>query len=218
MTTQRTATTGDTPESCATDHSRRPPPLSPMESTYRVEREADQARIIFTGATGLTAPTVLLWAAPILGIAAALESKHAVYGLVVFLVVFFVGGAFVLGRSSSIGSLQNRRAPAGTVVVSYDRLQFPNGMVLRRDDIETLACRNVLDGRLLQVVGGGPGWAGHAATMGAAQHLRDANEILPIAWQIDVHSQGRTFPLVGCMTQATADAVFRELKTTLDFG
>ena len=192
-----------------------PAPAHMLNSRYSAQRLADGwTQFDVVGATGPKAPWWLLLVGPVLGgsVGFQIGPSQAVGGV---LAGFFLALCFVVGRASSIGTFQGRRAPAGSFLASAQGVKLPGGRFIPAERIRRLVCRNVQDGQILTVVGGGPGFVGNLAAVGAARHAADANAFMPISFQLDLEADGQSYPVVGSLTAATAHAVFEDLSRVL---
>ena len=195
-----------------------PAPAQMLNSRYSIQRLADGwTQFDVVGATGPKAPWWLLLVGPVLGGAIGFQIgiSQAVGGV---LAGFFLALCAAVGRASSIGMFQNRRAPAGSFLVGPGGVKLPSGRFLPRERIRRLVCRNVQNGQLLTAVGGGPGLVGNLAAVGAARHAADANVFMPISFQLDLEADGQSYPLVGSLTAATSHAVFEDVSRLLGLG
>lgn len=192
-----------------------PAPAHMFNSRYSTQRLADGwTQFDVVGATGPKAPWWLLIVGPILGgsIGFQIGPSQAVGGVLAGL---FLALCFAVGRASSIGTFQGRRSPAGSFLASAQGVKLPSGRFVPAERIRRLVCRNVQDGQILTAVGGGPGFVGNLASLGAARHAADANLFVPISFQLDVEADGQSYPVVGSLTAATAHAVFEDLARVL---
>lgn len=193
----------------------RPTVSHPNQSSYRTSDAGEGwTRFDVVCAVGPTVPAWLLAVGPLLGgsLGFQIGTAQTVGGV---LAGFFLAGCFVIGRALSLSTFRRHRAPAGTFAVSPRALRLPNGREIPAKAVHRLVCRNALDGLVITTAGGGGGMVGGIAALGAARHTADANALLPISYQVEVEAEGRSYPLVGCMTGATASAVFEETRRIL---
>ena len=190
------------------------PRVGTHESRYATAALADGwMQFDVTGAKGPTAPTWLLLIGPLLGAGFGSNVDQTGTGLAVGL---FLSLCYWIGRTLSLGTFRRLRAPAGRFAASPRGLRLPNGAVYPAAAIRAIVVRNVMDGHVLTSIGGGPGYMGQVAAVGAAKHAADANAYLPIAYQLELEYQGRSVPIVGCLTAATANALFADVSRVLD--
>ncbi|MBL8297786.1 MAG: hypothetical protein JNN30_05490 [Rhodanobacteraceae bacterium] len=190
----------------------------PNQSSYRTsDAGGGWTRFQIAGATGPTVPVWLLAIGPAVGGSLGLQigTAQAMGGV---LAGFFLAACYVLGRAGSLSTFRRHRAPAGSFGVGPQAIRLPNGRQIAAKSIHRLVCRNALDGLIITTAGGGSGVVGGVAALGAARHTADANALLPLSYQIEVEAEGRSYPVVGCMTGATANAVFDEVRRLLDLS
>ena len=190
-------------------------PLSPFNSSYSIDPlPQGGARIQVQPAVGPKAPVGLLWIPVVLAVmtyvGAGLEPAFIVGG-----VALFLAGMWVLGRSMAIDRFSSRRTRAGSFDVTPEGLSFPQGGFLPKDSIFRVVHRNAADGVVLSGFVVGNGFAGAAAVAGAHQQAKDFHAFEAISHQLEVESGGQAYPLVGCMTEATARAVMHDLAQIL---
>ncbi|TDR39670.1 hypothetical protein DFR29_11558 [Tahibacter aquaticus] len=193
----------------------RPAVPHPSQSSYRAtDAGGGWMRFDVVGAVGPTVPAWLLAVGPVVGgcLGFQIGTAQAVGGIIAGL---FLAACYVIGRASSLSTFRRHRAPAGSFVVSPQAIRLPSGREIPAKSVHRLVCRNALDGVFILTTGGGSGMAGGAAALGAARHTADANALLPISYQVEVEAEGRSYPLAGCMTGATANAVFEETRRIL---
>lgn len=187
----------------------------PTQSSYRVsDAGGGWTRFDVAGATGPTVPAWLLAVGPLLGASLGFQvgTAQAVGSVIAG---FFLALCFVVGRLGSLSTFRRHRAPAGSFSVSPQAIRLPSGREIPAKAVHRLVCRNALDGLIITTAGGGSGVVGGVAALGAARHTADANALLPIAYQVEVEAEGRSYPLAGCMTGATANAVFEDVRRIL---
>lgn len=193
----------------------RPVVSHPHQSSYRTSDVGEGwTRFDVVGAIGPTVPAWLLAVGPLLGgsLGFQIGTAQAVGGVIAG---FFLALCFVVGRAGSLSTFRRHRAPAGSFSVSPRAVKLTNGREIAADRIHRLVCRNALDGLIIITAGGGTGMAGGAAALGAARHTADANALLPLSYQVEVEAEGRSYPLAGSMTGATANAVFEDVRRIL---
>lgn len=208
-------THGGFPMSATTAVDPRPVAPHPTQSSYRTSDVGDGwTRFDVVGAVGPTVPAWLLAVGPVVGgsLGFQIGTAQAVGGVIAG---FFLALCFVVGRMGSLSTFRRHRAPAGTFTVSPRALRLPNGREIPAKAVHRLVCRNALDGLIITTAVGGSGMVGGVAALGAARHTADANALLPISYQVEVEAEGRSYPLVGCMTGATANAVFEDVRRIL---
>lgn len=213
---ERYGTAATTPEPAMTATALPAPRhLGIYESAYTASPAADGWTVFQVfGAEGETAPWYALMAGPVFGGGLGMQIAWP-QALVGAGIGFFLALCIVIGRAGSLSTFRSRRAPAGTIAASHQGVRLRNGKVIARNRIRRLVCRNVQDSHVM-VMTGGSGMAGALATAGAARHLADGNNYVPISYQIDIEADGRRIPVVGCMTEATAYALFDDLSQILD--
>lgn len=187
-------------------------PLGPNESTYTREPQPDgSVRFTVVGAKGpqvfwpmlLIAPVVCAWFAQV----ARAWPIGLLFGLVFGLI-------YVIGRHSTLSGLRQRRAPAGAFSVSTEGMRLMNGAFVPRTSIRRVVVRNGMSGHITTWFGGS-GAMGAAAAIGAARQAREAAQFETIAYQLELEAEGRSVPVVGSMTAATAEAVFEDVSAIL---
>lgn len=182
----------------------RPSSLGPLESDYVSHKDGNGwTTFDVRGATGLTAPSALMWFLPIVLGGIGLNFSP-IGGLIGAVVGFILGFLHFSTQSSAINALQGPRAPAGSFAAGPEGVRLIDGTLISRAQIAHLGYRNVLDGVLHRT--------------GTPTLDRYSNTLFPIAFQVEIESDGRTIPVVGCLTEATARGVFVEVKRLLDFA
>lgn len=199
----------------ATHAATRPVVPHPTQSSYRTSDAGEGwTRFDVAGATGPTVPVWLLAVGPVLGgsLGFQIGTAQAVGGAIAG---FFLALCFVVGRLGSLSTFRRHRAPAGSFSVSPQAVRLPSGREIPAKAVYRLVCRNALDGLIITTAGGGSGVVGGVAALGAARHTADANALLPLSYQVEVEAEGRSYPLAGSMTGATANAVFDDVRRIL---
>lgn len=182
----------------------RPAVLGPLESDYTSHNNGNGwTTFDVRGATGLTAPSALMWFLPLLlgGIG---MNASLVGGVIGAVVGFILGFIYFSAQSSAIGALQGPRAPAGSFSAGPEGIRLIDGTLVPRSQVAHLGYRNVLDGVLHRT--------------GTPTLERYSNTLFPIAFQVELESGGRKIPIVGCLNEATARGIFVEVKRLLDFA
>jgi hypothetical protein len=182
----------------------RPTVLSPLESDYTSRPDGNGwTTFDVRGATGLTAPSALMWFLPLIlgGIG---MNASPVGGLIGAVVGFILGFIYFSAQSSAINALQGPRAPAGSFSAGPEGIRLIDGTLIPRAQVAHLGYRNVLDGVLHRT--------------GTPTLARYSNTLFPIAFQVELESGGRKIPIVGCLNEATARGIFVEVKRLLDFA
>ena len=168
------------------------------------------------GAKGITAPWLLLPMGTFMGGYIAWGMYN---GLIPAVIVgtfmgFILAASYVFSRAGSLSKFRSRRAPAGTFAVGLEGIRLRNGKVVPVRSIRRLLCRNVQTGGVGIYVGGN-GMMGGLAAAGAARHVADADAYVPISFQLELEANGRTIPIVGCLTIATANALLEDVSIAL---
>lgn len=182
----------------------RPTVLSPLESDYTTTLDGNGwTTFDVRGATGLTAPSALMWFLPLI-VGGIGMNASPVGGLIGAVVGFILGFIYFSAQSSAIGALQGPRAPAGSFSAGPEGIRLIDGTLVPRSQVAHLGYRNVLDGVLHRT--------------GTPTLERYSNTLFPIAFQVELESGGRKIPIVGCLNEATARGIFVEVKRLLDFA
>ena len=170
------------------------------------------------GAKGLTAPWPLLLIGTFMGGYIAYGSyKGAIPAVIVgTLMGFVLAASYVFSRAGSLGKFRRHRAPAGTFSAGLQGIRLRNGRLIEVRRIRRMVCRNVQSGRAGVLIGG-YGVVGGLAAAGAARHLADAEAYFPISYQLELEADGRTIPVAGCLTAATANALLEDVSQALNF-
>ncbi|TDR45683.1 hypothetical protein DFR29_104111 [Tahibacter aquaticus] len=137
---------------------------------------------------------------------------HTVVGALLGLILL---GSYVVGRAGSLAKFRSRRAPAGTFAAGLHGVRLRNGKVIAASRIRRLVYRNVQDSSVM-LFAAGTGMTGGLAAAGAARHVADANAYAPISYQLELEADGRTIPIVGSLTMATAQALFEDVSRALN--
>lgn len=188
------------------------------ESSYTATSMADGwTQFEVVGAKGLTAPWPLLLIGTFMGGYIAYGSYNGAIPAVIVgtFMGFVLAASYVFSRAGSLGKFRRRRAPAGTFSAGVQGIRLRNSRVIETRRIRRLVCRNVQAAGTGIYVGGN-GVAGGLAAAGAARHLADAEAYAPISYQIEIETDGRTVPLVGCLTVATANALLEDVSDALN--
>lgn len=171
--------------------------LGSLESAFTATGQSDGwMRFDVQGARGPSPPYWVFIVGPMVGMMVAGTRAAALQGCVFGFVMAFV--AFVL-RMVAIGRYANLRAPAGTVWAGPEGIKLRSDLLIRTADIDRLVRRNVQDGRVI---------SGRAS---------DLNAFSEISYQIEVQTGGRTYPVVGSMTDATSSGVYTRMLVLLGF-
>ncbi|TDR45575.1 hypothetical protein DFR29_1043 [Tahibacter aquaticus] len=195
------------------------PRASIHESSYVATPTADGwTQFNVVGAKGTTAPWLLLPIGTFMGgYAASGMYKGLLPAVIVGIVMgFILAGSYVFSRAGSLSKFRSRRAPAGTFSVGLHGIRLRNGRLIEVRRIRRLICRNVQTAGTGIFVGGN-GVAGGLAAAGAARHLADAEAYVPISFQLELEADGRTVPVVGCLTVATANALIEDVSRAMNF-
>lgn len=187
------------------------------ESSYTATPTADGwTQFDVTGAKGITAPWVLLPIGTFMGGYVAWGMYKGLLPTVIVGVVmgFILAGSYVFSRAGSLAKFRSRRAPAGTFAAGLEGVRLRNGKVIPTRNIRRLVCRNVQTGSVGIYVGGN-GMIGGLAAAGAARHVADAEAYASISFQLELEANGRTIPVVGCLTVATANALLEDVSQAM---
>ncbi|TDR35352.1 hypothetical protein DFR29_1363 [Tahibacter aquaticus] len=194
------------------------PRASIHESSYTATPTADGwTHFDVTGAKGLTAPWPLLLIGTFMGGYVAWGMYKGMLPAVIVgtFMGFILAASYVFSRAGSLSKFRSRRAPAGTFAVSLQGIRLRNGKVVPVRNIRRLVCRNVQTGTNGIFIGGN-GVIGGLAAAGAARHHADAEAYVPISFQLELEADGRTIPIVGSLTIATANALLEDVSHALN--
>lgn len=195
------------------------PRASTHESSYSTESLGNGwTQFTVVGAEGITAPWLLLPIGTFMGGYVAYGMYNGLLPAVIVGVImgFILAASYVFSRAGSLAKFRRRRAPAGTFAVSLEGIRLRNGKVVPVRNIRRVLCRNVqTEGTGIFI--GVNGMAGGLAAAGAARHQADAEAYVPISYQLELETNGRTVPIVGCLTVATANALFEDVSRAMNF-
>ena len=189
------------------------------ESSYTATPMADGwTQFDVIGAKGITAPWMLLPMGTFMGGYIAWGMYNGLIPTVIVGVVmgFILAGSYVFSRAGSLSKFRSRRAPAETFAAGLQGIRLRNGRLIEVTRIRRLVCRNVQTGGTGVFIGGA-GAVGSLAAAGAARHLADAEAYFPISYQLELEADGRTIPVAGCLTAATANALLEDVSKALNF-